>query len=88
LVESGDGTRCLEVVLEVIDPRAVGPHPQLSLVDALARLQLAARRAGCTIRLRDPSSELVDLLDLVGLAGLVGGPTDGEGGDAPPGSTT
>jgi hypothetical protein len=76
------------VVLEVIDPHAVGPHPQLGLVDALARLQLAARRAGCTIRLRDPSSELVDLLDLVGLAGLVGLPAEGGGDEAHPESTT
>jgi len=32
--------------------------PDLSVVDALARLQLRARRSGCTIRLVDPSPRL------------------------------
>jgi hypothetical protein len=37
------------------------------VVDELARLQLAARRIGCSIRLRDPSRELREVLDLAGL---------------------
>jgi ABC-type transporter Mla MlaB component len=36
-------------------------------VDALARLQLAARRSGCRVRLRHPSDELRELLAFVGL---------------------
>ncbi|HUQ23328.1 MAG TPA: STAS domain-containing protein [Gaiellaceae bacterium] len=36
-------------------------------VDALARLQLAARRQGCRVRLRNASAELVELLDFMGL---------------------
>ena len=36
-------------------------------VEALARLQLAARRYGCQVRLRHPSSELVDLVAFMGL---------------------
>jgi ABC-type transporter Mla MlaB component len=36
-------------------------------VDALARLQLAARRRGCQARLRGASSELLDLLAFMGL---------------------
>ena len=36
-------------------------------VDALARLQLAARRHGCQVRLRNASPELLDLLALMGL---------------------
>ncbi len=36
-------------------------------VDALARLQLAARRHGCQVRLRHASSELRELLDFMGL---------------------
>ncbi|MGW0881710.1 STAS domain-containing protein [Streptomyces sp. NPDC002671] len=41
--------------------------PGLAAVDLLARLQLAARRAGGRIRLRDPDPALLALLDLVGL---------------------
>ena len=40
-------------------------------VDALARLQLAARRLGCRLRLRGASSELRELLDFMGLADAV-----------------
>lgn len=47
-------------------------RPDLALVDDLARLHLAARRAGCSIRLRDASPVLSGLLDLVGLAELLG----------------
>ena len=36
-------------------------------VEALARLQLGARRHGCQVRLRHPSSELVDLVAFMGL---------------------
>ena len=39
----------------------------LSVVDGLARLQLAARRLGCSIRVRDACDELKGLLELVGL---------------------
>jgi len=41
--------------------------PDAAAVDALARLQLTARRLGYEIRLRDPSVDLQDLLDFVGL---------------------
>jgi len=36
-------------------------------VDALARLQLAARRTGCHVRLREASPALRDLLGFMGL---------------------
>ena len=36
-------------------------------VDALARLQLAARRHGCQVRLRNPSAELRELVAFMGL---------------------
>jgi ABC-type transporter Mla MlaB component len=36
-------------------------------VDALARLQLAARRLGCSVRLRNASNELRELVDFMGL---------------------
>ncbi len=44
--------------------------PDWSVVDYLARLQLVARRRGCSIRLRQPSAALCELLALAGL-GLV-----------------
>jgi ABC-type transporter Mla MlaB component len=40
-------------------------------VDALARLQLAARRAGCQVRLRGASDELVRLLAFLGLRDVI-----------------
>jgi hypothetical protein len=43
----------------------------LSMVDGLARLQLAARRLGCSIRLRDGGGGLWELVELAGLAGVV-----------------
>jgi ABC-type transporter Mla MlaB component len=60
LVLDGD----VEVVLWRMDGM---PDPDLSVVDALARLQLAARQVGGSIRLRNPCERLRDLLDLVGL---------------------
>jgi ABC-type transporter Mla MlaB component len=36
-------------------------------VDALARLQLAARRVGCQVRLQGASAELLDLVAFMGL---------------------
>ena len=36
-------------------------------VDALARLQLAARRASCHVRLRNASPELLELVAFMGL---------------------
>jgi ABC-type transporter Mla MlaB component len=36
-------------------------------IDALARLQLAARRHGCQVRLRHASSELLELVHFMGL---------------------
>ncbi|MGV9450730.1 STAS domain-containing protein [Streptomyces sp. NPDC003635] len=50
----------------VCDVGGLGP-PGLGVVDLLARLQLAARRSGGRIRLRDPDPALHALLDLVGL---------------------
>lgn len=58
-----------EVAWTVVVGRMVGRRPDLALLDALARLQLAARRLGCSIRLRNPCPELCELLDLVGEPG-------------------
>ena len=40
-------------------------------VDALARLQLAARRHGCQVRLQHASSELVELIAFMGLTDVL-----------------
>ncbi len=47
-------------------------RPDLGLVDEVARLQLAARRAGCSIWLRHACPDLVGLLELAGLRDVVG----------------
>jgi ABC-type transporter Mla MlaB component len=44
-----------------------GTDPDAVTVDALARLQVAAQRQGCQVRLRDASTELLQLLDFMGL---------------------
>ena len=44
-----------------------GIEPDAVTVDALARLQLAARRYGCQVRLRNASDELRELLAFMGL---------------------
>jgi len=40
-------------------------------VDALARLQLAARRRGCQVRLRRAPNELRELLAFMGLRDIL-----------------
>ncbi len=52
-------------------PLTGAERPDLCAVETLARLQLAARRLGCSIRLRDTCAELSALLDLAGLADVV-----------------
>jgi ABC-type transporter Mla MlaB component len=44
-----------------------GVDPDAATVDALARLQLAARRHGCQVRLRHASNELRELVTFMGL---------------------
>lgn len=46
-------------------------EPDAVTVDALARLQLAARRHGCRVRLRNASSELLDVVAFMGLADVL-----------------
>jgi hypothetical protein len=43
----------------------------IGTVDALARLALRARRLGCSISLRDPSSELCELVAFAGLGDVL-----------------
>jgi ABC-type transporter Mla MlaB component len=48
-----------------------GVDPDAVTVDALARLQLAARRHGCQVRLRHASSELLELVSFMGLSDVL-----------------
>jgi len=60
--------------VEVVSwPLEVRGPVDLSVVDDLARVQLAARRMGCSIRLRDACGELTALLAFLGLAQAVAG---------------
>lgn len=45
--------------------------PDAVTVEALARLQLAARRTGCVITLRSASVELLDLVRFLGLGDVL-----------------
>ena len=53
----------------ICDVRRV--EPDAASVDALARLQLAARRKGCLVRLRNASVELLELVSFMGLADVL-----------------
>ena len=46
-------------------------RPDLAVVDALARLQLAARRLGGTVRIRTASKEFEGLLAFAGLGDVL-----------------
>jgi ABC-type transporter Mla MlaB component len=48
-----------------------GVEPDAATVDALARLQLGARRAGCQVRLRNASDELLELVSFMGLSDVL-----------------
>jgi hypothetical protein len=75
--EATDLCERLRAVLESSD-RAVlvcdvrGLQADVVTVDALARLQLTARRLGCRIELRSGTPELGRLLAFVGLADVLG----------------
>jgi ABC-type transporter Mla MlaB component len=62
LESSGPGVAFCEV--SGVDADAV-------TIDALARLQVAARRHGCQVRLRHASSELLELLAFMGLSDVL-----------------
>jgi ABC-type transporter Mla MlaB component len=48
-----------------------GVEPDAVTVDALARLQLAARRRGCAVCLRNASEPLLELVELMGLSHIL-----------------
>jgi hypothetical protein len=51
--------------------RCDGGRVDLGAVNTLARLQLEARRQGCTVWLRHACPDLVAMLQLTGLAGVL-----------------
>jgi ABC-type transporter Mla MlaB component len=61
LDESGSVVRC----------DVAGVEPDAVTVDAVARLQLAARRRGCEVRLCNASSALLELVELMGLTNVL-----------------
>jgi ABC-type transporter Mla MlaB component len=48
-----------------------GVEPDAVTVDALARLQLAAGRRGCEVKLRNASAELRELVAFMGLSDVL-----------------
>lgn len=62
-----ENTGCRFVVCDV----GAIAEPDAVTLDALARLQLTARRADNELRLRHPPGELQELLELAGLAEIV-----------------
>jgi ABC-type transporter Mla MlaB component len=62
LSESGSGIVLCDVQ---------GVEPDAVTVDALCRLQLAARRHRCQVRLRHASEELVELVAFMGLTDVL-----------------
>lgn len=59
---------------EVVLGRLRCDRVDLAVVAALARLQLAAKRLGCSIRLDGAPDDLLELLDFVGVGALFGQP--------------
>ena len=53
--------------VDVVTCDVTGVAPNLSAVDALARLQLTARRLGGRIRLRGATSDITRLIDFAGV---------------------
>jgi len=63
-------------LFEQSDPRlalcdVAGVRVDAVTVDALARLQLAARRRDCVVRLRNASDELLELVAFMGLGNVL-----------------
>ena len=50
-----------------------GVEPDAVTIDALARLQLAAQRTACRVRLENASIELLELVSFMGLDGVLAG---------------
>jgi ABC-type transporter Mla MlaB component len=63
--------RILAASRGVVECDVRGVEPDAATVDALARLQLGARRSGCRVRLRGASAELLELVAFMGLTEIL-----------------
>jgi ABC-type transporter Mla MlaB component len=61
LAESGSTVRC----------DVSGVEPDAVTIDAVARLQVAAKRRGCEVRLCGASGALLELVELMGLTHIL-----------------
>jgi ABC-type transporter Mla MlaB component len=55
----------------VVNCDVAGVAPDVVTIEALARLQLVARRNACRIRLRNASNDLVQVVALMGLSDVL-----------------
>jgi hypothetical protein len=58
-------------VVSVVEYDVQGARPDAVTVAVLARLELIARRYGCTLQLRNASAELLDVVDFMGLGEIL-----------------
>jgi ABC-type transporter Mla MlaB component len=64
----GGGSVLLYAVVTIIDwDLSALAHVDAGTVDALARLQLTARRSGAYVRLHNATPQLVELVEFMGL---------------------
>jgi ABC-type transporter Mla MlaB component len=64
----GGGSVLLYAVVTIIDwDLSALAHVDAGTVDALARLQLTARRSGACVRLHNATPQLVELVEFMGL---------------------
>ena len=65
----------------VVDCEVAGVDADAVTVDALARLQLAAAKRGCAVRLQNASERLLELVELMGLTHVLPARTGGLPGE-------
>ena len=64
-------TSAPRAVRNIVECDVRGVTPDAITVEALARLELIARRNGCTLRLLNASTELLDVVEFMGLGRIL-----------------